>query len=127
MSSNRSVAFHLFMCQNPYRLLVFKNKKQYVLEKIRQQLHSHYCIDDKTGDFLQRIFHRLAFTCTTVLHAVTYLSRFMRVPSIRRVTVRTRGFCLHKVFKSTVPTSNEAAPNGRQLIATLEDSNESAN
>lgn len=34
---------------------------------------------------------------------------------------------LHKVFKSTVPTSNEAAPNGRQLIATLEDSNESAN
>lgn len=33
------------MCQNPYRLLVFKNKKQYVLEKIRQQLHSHYCID----------------------------------------------------------------------------------
>lgn len=53
------------MCQNPYRLLVFKNKKQYVLERIRQQLHSHYCIDVFLKTTKQVIFFKESFTVRT--------------------------------------------------------------
>lgn len=51
----------------------------------------------------------------------------MHVPGISRAKLRTRCFCLHKALKSTVFSSNQAAPSGQQLIDTLDDSNESAN